>query len=68
MIYENIEVLGTTHILFRDEADNRVVCPVVDLQCWEARSIDSPKFYCVGGYRVTKETFDDVITYLIERD
>jgi hypothetical protein len=66
MIYENIEVLGTTHILFRDTAMFRVVCPVTELQCWEAGDYEHP-VYKVGGCLVTKETFVDVIAYLRER-
>jgi hypothetical protein len=59
--------LGTTHILFRDDADNRVACPIADLQCWETKSIYDPKRYSVGGHWVTKETFEALITYLSER-
>ena len=63
MKYENIEPLGT-HILFKDTTLCRVVFPVADLQCWEAKDYDHPVIYCVSGYRVTRETFDDVVSYL----
>jgi hypothetical protein len=67
MTYENVEVLGDTHILFRGTDMRRVVCPVADLQCWETTNIDNPTLYSVHGYRVPMETFDDVIAYLRER-
>jgi hypothetical protein len=67
MTYENIEALGGTHILFRDTAMFRVVCPVTELQCWEAGDREHP-VYKVGGCLVTKETFEDVITYLQVRN
>lgn len=67
MKYENIELIGSTHILFKDDTGCRVVCPVADMQCWELKDYDHPKLYCVDGYRVTRETFDDVVSYLRER-
>jgi hypothetical protein len=66
MTYENIEVLGDTHILFRGTDMRRVVCPVTDLQCWEAGNYEL-LVYKVGGCLVTRETFNDVIAYLRER-
>jgi hypothetical protein len=66
MRYENIEPLGGTHILFRDDAGCRIVCPLPDLQCWEAGDHEHPT-YKIGGCLVTKGTFDDVIAYLRER-
>jgi hypothetical protein len=67
MKYENIEPIGSTHILIKDDTGGRIVCPVADLCCWEARDRDNPMIYIVGGYRVTRETFDDVVSYLRER-
>jgi hypothetical protein len=67
MRYENIEPLGSTHILFKDNMGCRVVRLVAGLQCHESKDYGNPMLHIVGGHRVTKETFDDVISYLRER-
>ena len=67
MKYENIEPLGNAHILFKCDNGCRVVCPITGLYCWESRDHNDPVIYSVSGYRVTKETFDDVVSYLRER-
>jgi hypothetical protein len=65
-MHEDVKVLGGTHILFRDTALCRVVCPLPDLQCWEAGD-PGCRVYKVGGCLVTRETFEAIITYLDER-
>jgi hypothetical protein len=67
MKYENIEPLGNTHILFKDYTGRRAVCPIAGLCCWESKAHDNPMIYIVGRYQATRETFDDVVSYLRER-